>query len=150
MKGMLLAQQQASDQWAFYQSKVMREHLYKTNKEMLEALLFERGSTMNPNTRKRYESLMGKFYKEENRYRQEKDKIESEAKKQEAVRDINSSKDPYFDYAEVLLQIAIVLSSISILSGSRITFYFAVGAAGIGSVLSMNGFLLLFRIPLFH
>ena len=28
-KDMMLAQQQASDQWAFYQSKVMREHLYR-------------------------------------------------------------------------------------------------------------------------
>jgi hypothetical protein len=28
-KEMLLSQQQASDQWAFYQSKALREHLYK-------------------------------------------------------------------------------------------------------------------------
>jgi hypothetical protein len=27
MKDMILAQQQASDQWAFYQAKVIREHL---------------------------------------------------------------------------------------------------------------------------
>jgi hypothetical protein len=27
MKEMLLAQQQSSDQWAFYQAKVIREHL---------------------------------------------------------------------------------------------------------------------------
>jgi hypothetical protein len=29
MKEMLLAGQQASDQWAYYQAKVIREHLYK-------------------------------------------------------------------------------------------------------------------------
>src|SRR5208337_4682393 len=36
MKEMLLAQQQASDQWAFYQAKSIREHLYKSQKLMLE------------------------------------------------------------------------------------------------------------------
>ena len=29
MKDMLLAQQQSSDQWAFYQAKVIRAHLYR-------------------------------------------------------------------------------------------------------------------------
>jgi hypothetical protein len=29
MKEMLLAQQQSSDQWAFYQAKVIREHQYR-------------------------------------------------------------------------------------------------------------------------
>ena len=150
MKGMLLAQQQASDQWAFYQSKVMREHLYKTNRDMLEALLFDRGNTMNPAAREHYEALRKRFDDEAARYRDEKVKIEKDARKQEADRDVNNSKDPYFDFAEVLLQIAIVLSSISILSGSRLMFFLSIGSAVIGSVLSMNGYLLLFRIPFFH
>jgi len=150
MKGMLLAQQQASDQWAFYQSKVMREHLYGTNKKIIEALLLDRGGTMNAGTRRRYEELGKQFDREESRYREEKTGIERAAKKLETDRDINNSKDPYFDYAEVLLQIAIVLASIAILSGSHGVFYFSVLAAGIGSVLSLNGYLLLFRIPFFH
>ena len=32
MKEMLLSQQQSSDQWAFYQAKVIREHLYRGQK----------------------------------------------------------------------------------------------------------------------
>jgi CheY-like chemotaxis protein len=46
MKEMLLAQQQASDQWAFYQAKVIREHLYRSQKLHLEADLLERGNLM--------------------------------------------------------------------------------------------------------
>ncbi|HMK50266.1 MAG TPA: DUF4337 domain-containing protein [Thermodesulfovibrionales bacterium] len=149
-KGMLLSQQQASDQWAFYQSKAMREHLYRTNKEMVKAVLLERGSLMNPAARDHYEALEQKFGGEEARYRQEKAKIEKDAKTLEADRDLNNSRDPYFDYAEVLLQIAIVMSSISILSGSRIIFYFSLGSAALGSLLSLNGYLLLFTIPFFH
>src|SRR5438034_11553180 len=39
MKEMLLAQQQASDQWAFYQAKVIREHQYRGLRLQLEARL---------------------------------------------------------------------------------------------------------------
>jgi hypothetical protein len=42
MKEMLLAQQQASDQWSFYQAKVIREHLYRSQKLRLEGDLIER------------------------------------------------------------------------------------------------------------
>ena len=41
MKEMLLAQQEASNQWAFYQSKVIREHLNRGNKMVIEAQLAE-------------------------------------------------------------------------------------------------------------
>jgi hypothetical protein len=56
-------------------------------------------------------------------------------------------KDPYFDYAEVLLQIAVVLSSIAILSQAHIMFWMSLVTAIMGSVLSLNGYLLLFHIP---
>lgn len=150
MKEMLLAQQQSSDQWAFYQSKVMREHLYRTQKVQLEAGLIERGSSMTPEARRHYEDKIKKIGEEEERYNREKLPIEHEAKKLEAEREINRSKDPYFDYAEVLLQIAIVLSSIAILSSSRGVFAMSMISAAIGSVLSLNGYLLIFSIPFLH
>lgn len=37
MKEMLLAQQEASNQWSYYQAKVIREHLNRGNKLVLEA-----------------------------------------------------------------------------------------------------------------
>jgi hypothetical protein len=150
MKEMLLAQQEASNQWAFYQSKVNREQVCKTNKELVGAILLERGPSMRPEAKSKYETLLKSFEVEEVRYRAEKEKIEEEAKHSETDRDVNRQKDPYFDFAEVLLQIAIVLASISILSGIRIVFYFSIGAAVIGSVLSINGFSMLFQIPFFQ
>jgi hypothetical protein len=150
MKEMLLAQQEASNQWAFYQSKVNREQLCRTNKELVEAILLERAPSMRPEAKSKYETLRKSFEVEEERYRAEKGKIEEEAKQSETDRDVNRQKDPYFDFAEVLLQIAIVLASISILSGIRLVFYFSIGAAVIGSVLSINGFSMLFQIPFFQ
>ncbi|MBI2555011.1 MAG: DUF4337 family protein [Candidatus Rokubacteria bacterium] len=64
------------------------------------------------------EELLKKFAEEEKRYNAEKKDIEKEAKTLEHERDRNRDKDPYFDYAEVLLQIAIVMASVSILSAS--------------------------------
>jgi hypothetical protein len=149
-KEMLLAQQQSSDQWSFYQAKVIREHLYRSQKIRIEADLLERGSTIKPEVRQHYESMLKKMNEEEARYNKEKKEIELEAKKLEHERDINRSKDPYFDFAEALLQISIVMASISILAVSRPIFYFAVAVASLGSLLTLNGFLLIFKLPFLH
>jgi len=68
MKDMLLSQQQASDQWAFYQSKAVREHFYKTNGLRIEADLFERGTGMKPAAKKLYEAMLKDMRAEETRY----------------------------------------------------------------------------------
>jgi hypothetical protein len=150
MKEMLLAQQQASDQWAFYQAKALREHLYKTNGLRIEADLLERGAGMRPEAKRRYETMLKDMRAEETRYGGEKKKIEEEAKQLEAERDRNRARDPYFDYAEVLLQISIVMASISILAVSRQIFTFAIVSASLGTVLMLNGYLLIFKLPFFH
>ncbi|MGO9954011.1 MAG: DUF4337 domain-containing protein [Dissulfurispiraceae bacterium] len=150
MKDMLLAQQQASDQWAFYQSKVMREHLYLLEKNRLEMQLLEHKKTMRPEILKTYQTQQKMAADEEARYKTEKQEIEQEAKKLDIERDLNRAKDPYFDYAEVMLQIAIVMSSISIISLSRPVFYFSIVAASIGAILTLDGYLMFFRIPVFH
>jgi len=150
MKEMLLSQQQASDQWAFYQSKNIRELLYKTNSLRMEAELLERGQSMQPKARQRYEAMLKDMRTEQARYQDEKKKIEEEAKHLEAERDKSRSQDPYFDYAEVLLQIAIVMASISILAVSRRIFYFSVTSALLGTLLMVNGYFLIFRVPFLH
>ncbi len=147
MKEMLLAQQQASDQWSFYQAKVIREHLYRNEKNRMEAELLERGASMKPEVRKHYENLLKKMGEEEGRYNTEKREIQKEAKSLEKERDVNRNKDPYFDFAEALLQISIVLASIAILATSWPIFIFSLISAGCGCILSLNGFLMIFRLP---
>ena len=150
MKEMLLASQQSSDQWSFYQAKVVREHLYRSQKMRLEIDLIERSDRMKPEVKEKLEALHKKLTEEEARYGSEKKEIEKEAKKLEHERDINRAKDPYFDYAEVLLQIAIVMASVSILSTSRPVFFFSMISAFLGSILCVNGFFMIFQIPFFH
>ena len=149
MKEMLLAQQEASNQWSYYQAKVIREHLNRGNKMVLEAQLAE-PSALKGAERAKFEALAQKFAEEEKRMNADKKEIEPKAKAAEAERDRNQSKDPYFDYAEVLLQIAIVCSSVSILAASRPMFFFSLVIAVLGAVSTLNGFLLFFRLGFLH
>ncbi len=116
----------------------------------LEAELHERAGALRPEVRQRYEALLARFAEEEKRYNTEKRDIEQEARRLERERDVNRDKDPYFDYAEVLLQIAIVLASVSILSGSRPVFGVSLVTAVLGALLSINGYTLLVKIPFLH
>ena len=152
MKEMILAQQQASDMWAFYQAKVVREHLYRLQKMIIEVELAQKSSSgsFKPEAREHLAALSTKLGEEEKRYNVEKKDIERDAKKLEHERDLNLKKDPYFDYAEVLLQIAIVMATIAIIAQSRPMYYFAIGAAGLGAFLSFNGFFLVFNLPFFR
>jgi Domain of unknown function (DUF4337) len=150
MKDMLLAQQQSSDQWAFYQAKVIREHEYRIQQKRLEVELAERGAGMAPEARQQYEALLTEFTTETKRYNTEKKDIEKDAKKLEHERDVNRQRDPYFDFAEVLLQIAIVMSSVSILSSSRLMYGLSLILALGGTFLMLNGYTLLVTLSFFH
>ena len=149
MKEMLLAQQEASNQWAYYQGKVIREHLNRGNKMLLETQLAE-PSTLKGPERAKFEELARKFADEEKRMNADKKEIEPKAKAAELDRDRNQAKDPYFDYAEVLLQISIVCSSIAILSSQRPMFWFSTVLAVLGTLLTINGFTLLVHLPFLH
>jgi hypothetical protein len=147
MKEMLLAQQQSSDQWAFYQAKVIREHLYRAQKMRLEADLADRAPAA---AREKHDVLLKKLDEEERRYNTEKKDIEKDAKKLEALRDSYQARDPYFLVAEALLQIAIVMSSVSILARSGAIFSFSLVLAVVGVVLTVNGYFMVLHLPFFH
>jgi len=150
MKEMLLAQQEASNQWAYYQAKNIREYLNKIETDRLEAQIVERGDTMKAAALNHYKAEIQKVSAEEDRLSKDKQAILLEAKKQEHERDVNRTKDPYFDFGEALLQISIVMSSVAIIANSRQAFIFSIGAAVLGSLITLNGFLLLFRVPFLH
>jgi hypothetical protein len=146
MKEMILAQQQASNQWAYYQAKAGREHFYRGQKMRLELDLLEK-ENLKPEVKKRYEALLKEMATQAERYANDRKAIDREARKLEQKRDLASSQDPYFEFSEALLQIAIVLASVAILSHSRVIFGVALSAAGLGALLCLNGFFLLFHLP---
>jgi hypothetical protein len=146
-KEVLLNQQQASNQWAYYQAKAIRENMYRLDRMRLEMDLAERGPSMSQEAK----SLAMKFLQEctvrEGRYETEKMGIEKAAKENEAVRDLNMKSDPYFDYGETLLQIAIVIASVAMLAGSWWFLGTSVIVAAAGAFLSADGFFMFWEIP---
>ncbi len=126
---------------------MIREHLYRTQAEQAKVALVAQGKTLAPEARKALEEMQAKFDAEAARYAKEKQEIEPEAKRLEALRDMAAARDQNFDYAGVLFQIAIVLGSIAIISESRTIvvacLVFGAGAALLGA----NGFLLLVKLP---
>lgn len=72
MKEMLLAQQQASNQWSFYQAKVIREHLYQSQRMILETIQLDRGGSMKQADKGQIEIMLQKMAEEEARYNKEK------------------------------------------------------------------------------
>jgi len=147
MKHMLLAQQQSSDQWAFYQAKVIREHLYRAQALVMQAELADTAAARGPRQEK-LQALATRFADEEKRYNAEKKDIEKDAKKLEHDRDHYRTRDRYFEFAEVFLQIAIVCSSVAILATSRAMFVFSVVVAALNVLGTLNGFLLFARVGL--
>jgi hypothetical protein len=150
VKEMLLAQQQSTDQWAFYQAKVIREHLYRAQKMRLEVDLAERAAAPGIPARERMEALLKKFDEEEKRYSAEKKDIEKDAKKLEGIRDSFQAREPYFLVAEALLQIAIVMSSVSILARSGLIFSVSLVLAVVGAILTLNGYFMIVQLSFFH
>ena len=146
-KEMMLAQQQSSDHWAHFQAKSIRESEYRIQKMRLEFDLAERQAGMSPAVKAQATQLLATFAKEEERYGKEKVDLEKLARDLETKRDLNVKKDPYYDFAEVLLQIAIVMASVAMLGRSRPIFWFSLSLAVFGALFSLNGFFLLLNLP---
>jgi hypothetical protein len=146
---MMMAQQKASNAWARYQAKVLREYMYDLAAEQLDIELADLADepNANPNKRERRAKAQARYKAEVLRFQQDKTEIKKEAEGYEAERDLAARRDPYFEYGEVLLQISIVLASVSMLSGKRVAFYLSIAITFAGGFLCANGYGLFLKIP---
>jgi hypothetical protein len=67
------------------------------------------------------------------------DDLFAKGKALEAARDLASKRGPYFDYGQALLQIAIVLASVALISGGNLLLYVSFVLGGLGAVLTAGG-----------
>ena len=141
-KDMLMEQQKASNKWAQYQSKAIREALYINESERIERDLEGGGNVVNMEARAKTVKSLARIKAKLDEYKTEKETISKEAQAHEHLRDDAHTRDPYFDFAEVLLQISIVLASVAMLSGKRWAFYASIVLAVLGLLLTANGYLL--------
>jgi hypothetical protein len=121
----LLRQSQAADRWAQYQAKSVRLHETQGFSDVVNivaSLDKEKGA-----------SLREKYVKEVEHYQSDKQDISKEAKDLEEERDLAGRKADRFDGGEALLEIGLVICSITLLTKRKL-FWFGgmlIGALGV-------------------
>jgi hypothetical protein len=129
----ILLQTKATDQWAYYQAKNMRRNNLEALSDVLTAL---------ENTKpERTEQVQKRFHDETDKYRNQQKDIQSEARALEAERERVGHKANRFDLGEVFLEIALVVSSITLLTDNRRYWYFGCVLATVGIVAAASGFM---------
>ena len=76
------------------------------------------------------------------------DALVRKGKTLEAERDIAMRRDPYFDWSQALLQIAVLLASVHLIIGNFSLLGLSGGLAGLGFLLMLNGYTLAVRLPM--
>ena len=146
----------ASDTWAFYQAKSIRQTSMRMAADSFEAQLLANPS-MPAEARDFMQKKVEEYRATADRYEDEPDKkdpdnpLKGEGRKQltarakdfESQREQAQKQDPNFDFAEALFQIAIVLASVSILAGSRMILRVALVVGVVATLLMLNGYLIL-------
>jgi hypothetical protein len=145
----------ASDTWAFYQAKSIRQTSLRVAADSLEADL-RANPNMPPDARSFIERKVEEYRSTAERYEDEPDKdapgdplkgegrrqLTARAKDFESQRDRAQKQDPNFDFSEALFQIAIVLASVAILAGSRMILRLSLAAGAAATLLMLNGYFL--------
>ncbi len=143
----------ATNTWAFYQAKNARRAIYQVALDGLE-LQLETNPPASETARAAIEKKRDDYKRRIASYTVDKERGEGledltkKAKTLEHERDVAASRDPYFDWGQALLQIAIVIASIALITGgnSMLGLSFALGA--VGALSTLNGFMLLVALPI--
>jgi hypothetical protein len=155
---MIISNIRASDTWAFYQAKNIRQSIHQLEVDDLR----QRLAGASPAEREQIEQRIAAYESTIARYDSEpdpdapNDPLRGEGKHQlraqatafEEARDRAAEQDDNFDFAEVALQLALVLGSVAILATSRPVLIASAVLGAIGALLTLNGFLLLAPLPL--
>ncbi len=146
----------ASDTWAFYQAKSIRQTSMKLAADGLEADL-RANPNMPADARDFVQKKIEEYRSTAARYEDEPDNddpgnpLKGEGRKQltarakdfESQRELAAKRDPNFDFSEALFQIAIVLASVAILAGSRLVLRLSLVVGAAATLLMLNGYFLL-------
>jgi len=130
----LMLQTQATDQWALYQARNIRLHEMQSVADML--------ATFTPVEKEKASSMREKYLSEVERYNKEKDEAGQEAKKLEAERDLAGRREDRYDAGEVILEIALIVCSLTLLTKKRVFWISGVVLGLVGLIVTATGFLM--------
>ncbi len=152
-KEMLNANIQASDTFAFYQAKNIRQTSNQLAADALDAVLLTHADLPDA-TRSQIQDRITAYKATVARYESDpatgegKQELLQTAQTYVTRRDRAARQDPNFDFAQALFQISIVLGSVSIVAASRPLLALASGLGVGATALMLNGFVLLVELPI--
>ena len=126
----LLFQNRATDHWAYFQAKNIRQHTYELFIDLL--------SVSAVKDAEQAAQLKEKYAQQVERYKDELKEIEKEARSLEGEVQTEQHRADRFDLGEVFLEAAIVIASLTLLTKRRQFWQLGVliGVAGLGVALS--------------
>ena len=125
----ILVQTKANDQWAYYQAKNIRSHMYEADSEI--AGVFKRDVSVAEDFRKK---------SEEQRHGAEE--IRAKAEDLEVEVEITTRRADRFDASEIFFEIAIVLCSITLLTRRRSYWRISFIVTVVGIVFILSSFVI--------
>jgi hypothetical protein len=142
----------ASNAFNFFQAKNMRQTAFVLAADQIE-LAWLAEADISDAAKAALRAKLDQYRETVARYDSEpatgegKKELMARAQEHEAKRDHALKQDPYFDYAEALLQIAIVLISVAIVADLMWLSILGGALGAVGALLTVNGFFLLVEIP---
>src|SRR3984957_7267131 len=130
----LLMQNRATDQWAYYQAKNIRLHNYDMGLDLIPLVEFK--------DKDQAAKVQEKYKAQVDRYTKEQADIEEKAKDFEAESAKAQRKADRFDLGEVFLEIALVISSLALLSKKRVFWYLGLASGFAGLAVAVSGILM--------
>ena len=132
----------SSDQWAFYQAKSTKQHLYELQVDQLQL----QAAALAPNNpaQPAFEHKIADYKQQITRYSNEKKELQDKAKSYEQLRDDAKLRGKPFGMAVIFLQVAILLNSIAGLMKAQRVWWTAIPVGLAGLAFFANGFLALF------
>ena len=141
---------EASNRYAFYQAKSIRRNDYGLQAFNLEVML-KASPALSAADKDDLKAKIATYRSEEVRLKSEAkegmDALLASAKVLQEDRDVALRKDPYFDFGQAFLQIAIVLASVALITGGWPLLMGSFGCAVFGVIMTLNGFFLLVKVP---
>jgi len=129
----VVLQATASDQWAFYQAKNIRRHQ--------DEIFVDTTSLQSAPDAAAFAKLRDKYAQEAARYKDEQKEIEDKARELEAEVGHERKRADRFDLAEVFLEIGLVITSITLLSGRRLFWWLGILFGAVGILTAATAFL---------
>ena len=136
---------EASNLWAFFQAKTIRQTTLRTAAEQTEVLV------ANENSKKQVDAWRktAQRYQNEPETNEGRDQLVARAKEAEKKRDLSMAAYHHYELASAAVQIAIVLASASIITG-MVALVWAAGVLGlIGVAFCVIGFFFPAAVHLF-